>query len=204
VMLHPDYQYTPKLVTALAAMIAYGTYDMVLASRILGRGAVEGGMPRYKYVFNRVLTAVENVLLGMKLSEYHTGYRAYHRRVLETLPLDDNAEDFVFDNQLIAQAVLARFRIGEVSCPTRYDATSSSLAFWPSVRYGIGVLKTAAQFRLARWGLYTAPYLQITPPASPAPAGPDPRRKTLPDKPLERRASPPHQARSGKTIIRSK
>lgn len=164
VMLHPDYQYTPRLVTALAAMIAYGTYDVVLASRILGRGALAGGMPLYKYVFNRALTAVENVLLGIKLSEYHTGYRAYHRRVLEILPLDRNADDFVFDNQFIAQAVLAGFRIGEISCPTRYDPDSSSIAFWPSVRYGLGVLKTAVQYRLARWHLYTPPYLHLRSP----------------------------------------
>ena len=159
VMLHPDYQYTPKLVTAMAAMIAYGEYDMVLASRILGRGALKGGMPLYKYIANRVLTLSENLILGLKLSEYHTGYRAFSRRLLQSLPLDRNSDNFVFDNQMIVQAHAAGFRIGELSCPTRYDSESSSIGFSESVRYGFGVLGTACQYRLYRWGLGHAEFL---------------------------------------------
>ena len=153
VMLHPDYQYTPKLITAMAAMIAYGEFDAVLASRILGIGALKGGMPLYKYVANRFLTLVENLLLGHKLSEYHTGYRAFSRKVLETLPLEENSDDFVFDNQMLAQIVWAGFRIGEVSCPTKYFDDASSINFRRSVTYGFGVLGTACRFRLARLGL---------------------------------------------------
>ena len=159
IMLHPDYQYTPQLLTAMAGMIAYGTYDMVLASRILGRGALKGGMPLYKYVFNRILTLVENVLLGLKLSEYHSGYRAFSREVLESLPLDLNSDDFVFDNQMIAQAHMARFRIGEISCPTRYEPESSSINLHRSITYGLGVLVTAIQFRLHLWGVHHNAYL---------------------------------------------
>ena len=162
IMLHPDYQYTPSLVVAMAAMIAYGTYDFVLASRILGRGAREGGMPRYKYITNRALTLIENILLGLKLSEYHSGYRAYSREVLETLPLYLNSDDFVFDNQMIAQAHHAGFHLGEISCPTRYDAESSSINFRRSVTYGFGVLSTAVQYRLMRWGLHDSPYLSAS------------------------------------------
>ncbi len=157
VMLHPDYQYSPKLVTAMASMIASGHYDVVLGSRILGRGALKGGMPLYKYVFNRGLTLVENILLGLKLSEYHTGYRAWSRRVLAALPLERCSDDFVFDNEMLALAVHAGFEIGEISCPTRYFAEASSINFARSVTYGLGVLKTAALFRLDRWGLHTAP-----------------------------------------------
>lgn len=153
VMLHPDYQYTPRLITAIAAMIAYGEFDAVLASRILGIGALKGGMPLYKYIANRILTFTENVLLGHKLSEYHTGYRAFSRQVLERLPLDANSDDFVFDNQMLAQLVWADFRIGEVSCPTKYFDDASSINFRRSVKYGFGVLGTALQFRLARLGL---------------------------------------------------
>ncbi|MCM0080489.1 glycosyltransferase family 2 protein [Geomonas sp. Red32] len=153
VMLHPDYQYTPKLIAAMCAMIAYGEFDAVLASRILGVGALKGGMPLYKYVANRFLTLVENLLLGQKLSEYHTGYRAFSRELLENLPLDSNSEDFVFDNQMIAQMVWAGFRIGEVSCPTKYFEEASSINFRRSVIYGLGVLKTAVEFRLCRMGL---------------------------------------------------
>lgn len=165
VMLHPDYQYTPKLVTAMAAMIAYGEYDVVLASRILGRGALKGGMPLYKYIANRVLTLSENIILGLKLSEYHTGYRAFSRRVLQSLPLDRNSDNFVFDNQMIVQAHAAGFRIGELSCPTRYEPESSSIGFAKSVRYGFGVLSTAFQFRLYRWGLGHAAFLTGIAPA---------------------------------------
>lgn len=152
-MLHPDYQYTPKLVTAMAAMIAYGEFDAVLASRILGIGALKGGMPLYKYVANRFLTFFENVMLGHKLSEYHTGYRAFSREVLERLPLHANSEDFVFDNQMLAQIVWFGYRIGEVSCPTKYFEEASSINFRRSVIYGLGVLKTSLQFRLAKAGL---------------------------------------------------
>jgi glycosyltransferase involved in cell wall biosynthesis len=156
VMLHPDYQYTPHLVTAMASMIAYGEFDAVLASRILGVGALKGGMPLYKYVANRFLTLVENLLLGHKLSEYHTGYRAFSREILETLPLDANSEDFVFDNQMLAQIVWSGYSIGEVSCPTKYFAEASSINFRRSVVYGLGVLKTALQFRLCKMGLMKA------------------------------------------------
>lgn len=153
VMLHPDYQYTPRLITAMSSMIAYGEFDAVLASRILGIGALKGGMPLYKYVANRFLTAVENLLLGHKLSEYHTGYRAFSREILEKLPLDRNSEDFIFDNQMLAQIVWSGYRIGEVSCPTKYFEEASSINFRRSVVYGLGVLKTAVQFRLCKMGL---------------------------------------------------
>ncbi len=153
IMLHPDYQYTPRLITAMAAMIAYGEFDAVLASRILGVGALKGGMPLYKYLANRGLTLVENLLLGHKLSEYHTGYRAFSREVLETLPLETNSDDFVFDNQMLAQIIWAGFRIGEVSCPTKYFDDASSINFRRSVTYGFGVLWTACLFRLARLGV---------------------------------------------------
>ena len=157
VMVHPDYQYTPRLVTAMAAMIAYGEFDAVLASRILGVGALKGGMPRYKYVANRFLTLVENILLGQKFSEYHTGYRAFSRELLEKLPLDANSNDFVFDNQMIAQMVWFGFRIGELSCPTKYFKEASSINFRRSVIYGLGVLGTALLFRLNKWGLASSP-----------------------------------------------
>jgi glycosyltransferase involved in cell wall biosynthesis len=160
VMLHPDYQYDPRLISAMAAMVASDIYDLVLGSRILGGQAVAGGMPRYKYVANRFLTLVENWLLGAKLSEYHTGYRAYSRRILETLPLDRNSDDFVFDNEVIVQAIAAGFRIGEVSCPARYFPDASSISFGRSVRYGFGVLRAGMQYRLARWGLAKPRILQ--------------------------------------------
>jgi len=154
IMLHPDYQYTPNLLVAMGAMIAYGEFDAVLASRILGIGALKGGMPLYKYVANRFLTLAENLLLGHKLSEYHTGYRAFSREVLEKLNLEANSDDFVFDNQMLAQIVWEGFRIGELSCPTKYFAEASSINFRRSVTYGIGVLKTACQFRLSRAGIF--------------------------------------------------
>ena len=156
IMLHPDYQYTPKLVTAMAAMIAYGEFDAVLASRILGVGALKGGMPFYKYLSNRFLTLAENLLLGHKLSEYHTGYRAFTREILEKLPLDANSDDFVFDNQMLAQIVWYGYRIGELSCPTKYFEEASSINFRRSVVYGLGVLKTALDFRLCRMGVKKA------------------------------------------------
>ena len=139
-MLHPDYQYSPKLVTAMASLVASGHYDVVLGSRILGGQARRGGMPAYKYVSNRFLTFAENLALGVKVSEYHTGFRAFSRAVLETLPLEENSDDFVFDNEMLVQAVAFGFRIGEISCPTKYFAEASSINFRRSVRYGLGVL----------------------------------------------------------------
>ena len=153
VMVHPDYQYTPTLVPAMAGMIASGVYDMVLGSRILGAGALKGGMPFYKYVANRFLTAFQNVFLGVKLSEYHTGFRAFSRQLLETLPLLENSDDFVFDNQMIAQAVMFGFRIGEISCPTKYFEEASSINFKRSVEYGFGVLATTASFVMHKLGM---------------------------------------------------
>ena len=159
VMLHPDYQYTPKLVLAMASMIASDQYDVVLGSRILGRGALVGGMPLYKYVFNRILTLLENILISQKLSEYHTGYRAWSRRVLERLPLDACSDDFVFDNQMLVQSAYAGFRIGEISCPTKYFPEASSINFRRSVIYGLGVLRCAAEYRLHRWKWIRSPIL---------------------------------------------
>lgn len=153
IMLHPDYQYTPRLVTAMASMIASDQFDAVLASRILGTGALKGGMPLYKYIANRGLTFVQNLLMGQKLSEYHTGYRAFSRKVLESLPLDACSDDFVFDNQMLAQATWFDFRIGEISCPTKYFEEASSINFKRSCIYGFGVLGTALSYRLARMGL---------------------------------------------------
>ena len=152
IMLHPDYQYTPKLVAAMASMLAYGEYDMVLASRILVKGALKGGMPVYKYVANRVLTFLENLLLNVKLSEYHTGYRAYSSQLLRKIPYHKNSDDFVFDNQFIAQAVYFGFNIGEISCPAKYFDEASSISFKRSVVYGLGVLKTACDFFLTARG----------------------------------------------------
>jgi glycosyltransferase involved in cell wall biosynthesis len=153
IMVHPDYQYTPKLIPAMASMIAYDEFDAVLASRILGTGALKGGMPLYKYFANRFLTLFENLLLGHKLSEYHTGYRAFSREILENLPLEKNSDDFVFDNQMLAQIIWFGFRIGELTCPTKYFADASSINFRRSMVYGLGVLKTSAQFRLQKWGI---------------------------------------------------
>jgi glycosyltransferase involved in cell wall biosynthesis len=153
IMLHPDYQYTPLLVTAMASMVAYGVYDVVLGSRILGGQALRGGMPIWKYISNRFLTAFENLFLGVKLSEYHTGYRAFSRDVLTRLPLLENSDDFVFDNQMLAQCVHFGFRIGEISCPTRYFDDASSINFRRSVQYGLGVLSTTLQFALQKFGL---------------------------------------------------
>lgn len=154
VMLHPDYQYTPTLVPAMAGMIASGVYDMVLASRILGGGALKGGMPRYKYISNRLLTAFQNLFLGCKLSEYHTGFRAFSRQLLTTLPLLENSDDFVFDNQMIAQAVMLGFRIGEISCPTKYFEDASSINFRRSIKYGLGVVGTTFRFLAHKWGIW--------------------------------------------------
>jgi glycosyltransferase involved in cell wall biosynthesis len=153
VMVHPDYQYDPRLITAMAAMIAGGVYDAVMGSRILGNTALRGGMPVYKYVFNRLLTFTQNVLMSEKFSEYHTGYRAFSRAVLERLPLLANSDDFVFDSQMITQTVAFGFRVGEVSCPTKYFPEASSINFRRSVVYGFGVLGTSIKYRLWRWGL---------------------------------------------------
>jgi len=153
VMLHPDYQYSPRLVPAMASMVATGQYDVVLGSRVLGRGALKGGMPVYKYASNRFLTLVENVLLDRKLSEYHTGYRAFSREALEALPLDRNSDDFVFDNQILVQAVWLDLEIGEIACPASYFPEASSINVQRSITYGLGVLSAAAKYRLARMGL---------------------------------------------------
>ena len=153
VMLHPDYQYDPRLITAMSAMLASDVYDVVIGSRILGGTARAGGMPFYKYVANRALTALQNLLVGAKLSEFHTGYRAFSRAVLETLPLARNSDDFIFDNQMLAQSLAFGFRIGEISCPTKYFAEASEISFRRSVRYGLGVLWTSVLFRAWRWGL---------------------------------------------------
>lgn len=153
IMIHPDYQYTPMLIPAMASMIGNGLYDCVLGSRILGGGALAGGMPAWKYVANRFLTLVSNVLHGAKLSEYHTGYRAFSRRLLEKLPLSENSNDFVFDNQMLAQILWFGFFIAEVSCPTKYFKEASSINFRRSVKYGFGCLGTALQYRLCKWGL---------------------------------------------------
>jgi hypothetical protein len=152
-MVHPDYQYSPHLIVPMAGMIAYGEYDAVIGSRILGKGALEGGMPLYKYVSNRFLTLAQNLLLNYKLSEYHTGFRAFRREVLESLPLHENSDDFVFDNQMLAQIIYFDFRLGEISCPTRYFAEASSINFSRSVKYGVGVILTSLQFRLQRMGM---------------------------------------------------
>jgi glycosyltransferase involved in cell wall biosynthesis len=162
VMVHPDYQYMPALVSALAGMVASGAYDMALGSRILGTGALKGGMPLYKYIANRFLTAGQNLLLGVKLSEYHTGFRAFSRKLLETLPLRENSDDFVFDNQMIAQAIMFGFQIGEISCPTRYFAEASSINFRRSVKYGLGVVSTTAAFVAHRMGWIHAPIFNPT------------------------------------------
>lgn len=153
VMLHPDYQYDPSLIPAMAGMIASGIYDIVLGSRILGGGALRGGMPIYKYIANRLLTAYENLMLGTKLSEFHTGYRAFSRQTLETLPLLANSDDFVFDNQMLAQAAACGLQIGEISCPTKYFPEASSINFSRSCKYGIGVLTTSTLYRGWKMGL---------------------------------------------------
>lgn len=162
VMVHPDYQYTPSLVSAMADMVASGVYDVVLGSRILGGGALEGGMPLYKYVANRLLTAFQNVFLGAKLSEYHTGFRAFSREVLQTLPLLENSDDFVFDNQMLAQSVMFGFRIGEISCPTSYFEEASSIGFKRSVKYGLGVLATTVSFVAHKSGIVKLPLFDRT------------------------------------------
>jgi len=177
VMTHPDYQYSPLLVTAMASMVAYGVYDLALGSRILGGGALRGGMPLYKYISNRFLTISQNLLIGAHLSEYHTGYRAYSRELLSALPIERNSDDFVFDNQILAQAVMFGARIGEISCPTLYFPEASSINFRRSSIYGLGVLRTSWQFLLAKWGISRAPIFQFSTReakggTAPAPANP--------------------------------
>ncbi len=157
IMLHPDYQYTPLLVEAMVSPIAWGVFDCMLGSRILSNGALLGGMPLYKYVSNRVLTLVQNLLAGHKLSEYHTGYRAYSREVLGAIPYAANSDNFIFDNQLLSQVIFSGFRVGEITCPTRYAADSSSISFRNSVRYGLGVLGTSLAFALHRAGVRKSP-----------------------------------------------
>jgi len=153
IMVHPDYQYTPKLIPAMASMIGNGLYHCVLGSRILGGYALKGKMPVWKYIANRFLTLAENLLTAAKLSEYHTGYRAFSRELLEQVPFEVNSDDFVFDNQLLVQILWYGYQIAEVSCPTRYFAEASSINFWRSVRYGLGCLRTAALYRLNRMNL---------------------------------------------------
>ncbi len=156
IMLHPDYQYSPRLIPAMAAMLASGHYQAVLGSRILGGGALKGGMPLYKYIANRALTFAENLLLGAKLSEYHTGYRGWTRELLAALPLERCSDGFVFDNQMLVLALDRGYSVGEISCPTRYFAEASSIGFASSVAYGLGVLRTALAWRAHRWGLIDA------------------------------------------------
>ena len=168
VMVHPDYQYTPRLITAMASMIAYGVYDVVLGSRIIGGKALHGGMPLYKYISNRFLTAFQNLLVGSKLSEFHTGYRAFSKEVLETLPLEENADGFVFDNEMLVQTIHFGFRIGEISCPTRYFEEASSISPRKAIRYGFGVINTTLKYLLHRYhirgiGLFERTGKRLTP-----------------------------------------
>jgi glycosyltransferase involved in cell wall biosynthesis len=154
VMLHPDYQYTPKLIPAMVFLLLSGEYDVVLGSRILGGKAIQGGMPIYKYINNRLLTLIQNIMMGEKLSEYHTGYRAFTRKVLETISLYDNSNDFVFDNQMLSQILYAGFRVGEITCPAKYFPEASSINFSRSLQYGFGCLATAVRFRLNKWHVW--------------------------------------------------
>jgi glycosyltransferase involved in cell wall biosynthesis len=164
IMVHPDYQYTPKLIRAMAAMIADGVFDCALGSRILGIGALKGGMPVHKYIANRLLTFIQNILVGYKLSEYHTGYRAFSSKLLKTLPLQLNSNDFIFDNQMLLQIIANGFAIGEVTCPTRYTADASSIAGWSVIRYGWCVLLESVKYRLTKQGLVESIYTQTSKP----------------------------------------
>ena len=157
IMLHPDYQYTPKLIHSIASIIAYDVYPVVLASRILGKGALRGGMPKYKYIANRILTLTQNILMSQKLSEYHSGYRAFSKEVFDKIDISKNSEDFVFDNQMLAQIFYAGFEIGEVTCPTKYFKEASSINFSRSVTYGLGVLGVSLKYRFAKLGIYKSP-----------------------------------------------
>lgn len=153
IMLHPDYQYTPKLIHAIASIIAYDVYPVVLGSRILGKGALKGGMPKYKYFFNRMLTLFENIVIGQKLSEYHTGYRAFNKEVLESIDFTYNSDDFVFDNEMLSQVFMNGYEIAEVTCPTKYFEEASSINFSRSMKYGLGVLRVSLAHRFHKWGL---------------------------------------------------
>jgi len=161
IMLHPDYQYTPKLIRSMVSLIDTDLFDVVLGSRILGVGALNGGMPLYKYISNRFLTHVENILLNYKLAEYHTGYRAFSRKTLELVPWDKNSDDFVFDNQMLAQIIFCGLSIGEITCPTKYFPEASSINFIRSLKYGLGVLWTAIQFRLHKMGVKKFPIFEV-------------------------------------------
>ncbi len=156
IMLHPDYQYTPKLIHAISGIIAYDVYPVVLGSRILGKGALKGGMPMYKYIANRFLTLFQNIVMSQKLSEYHSGYRAFSKEIFEKINIEANSDDFIFDNQMLAQIFYAGFEIGEVTCPTKYFEEASSINFARSTTYGLGVLWTSVKYRLAKWNIYTA------------------------------------------------
>lgn len=156
IMLHPDYQYTPKLIHSISGIIAYDVYPVVLASRILGNGALRGGMPLYKYVANRFLTLSQNILMGQKLSEYHSGYRAFSKEIFSKINIEKNSDDFVFDNQMLGQIFFAGYEIGEVTCPTKYFDEASSINFKRSVQYGLGVLGVSIKYRLAKWKIYTS------------------------------------------------
>ncbi len=153
IMVHPDYQYTPKLIPAMTSVLANGLYSVILGSRILGKGALNGGMPKYKYIFNRFLTLFQNFIMGQKLSEYHTGYRAFTKEVLQKINYHANSNDFVFDNQMLAQIFYAGYEIAEISCPTKYFDDASSINFKRSVKYGMGVLRTSLQYKFQKWGL---------------------------------------------------
>jgi glycosyltransferase involved in cell wall biosynthesis len=155
VMLHPDYQYTPKLIHAMVSVIAYEVYPVTMGSRILGRGAIKGGMPIYKYIANRLLTLGQNILMGQKLSEYHSGYRAFSTEIFQKINIELNSDDFVFDNQMLAQIFYAGYEIGEVTCPTKYFEEASSINFSRSVKYGLGVVGVSVGYRFAKWGLFT-------------------------------------------------
>jgi glycosyltransferase involved in cell wall biosynthesis len=161
VMLHPDYQYTPKLIEAMCYIIAQDLYPVVYASRILGNGALKGGMPVYKYIFNRILTLGQNLLLGQKLSEYHTGYRAFSKEIFTKINIEENSDDFVYDNEMTAQIFFAGYSIAEVTCPTKYFPEASSINFQRSVKYGLGVIRVSLQYRAAKWGLIKPSYLQV-------------------------------------------
>lgn len=163
IMLHPDYQYTPRLVPAMASMIVSGEYDCVIGSRILGGGALRGGMPLYKYISNRLLTLAQNLIMSQKMSEYHSGYRGWSRELLERLPLLSCSDDFVFDNQMLTQALYFGFRVGEISCPTKYFPEASSINFGRSVTYGFGVLRTSLQYRFRQWGIASPAILADAP-----------------------------------------
>ncbi|MFT5723261.1 MAG: glycosyltransferase involved in cell wall biosynthesis [Bacteroidia bacterium] len=161
VMLHPDYQYTPKLIRAMASIIANGVYPVVYASRILGNGALKGGMPIYKYIANRILTLTQNILMGQKLSEYHTGYRAFSTEIFDRIDIEANSDDFVFDNEMSAQICFAGYEIGEVTCPTKYFEDASSINFKRSVTYGLGVIRVSISYRLQKWGLSKSAIFKI-------------------------------------------